>query len=139
MFTVLKNFSQIQSTSKYRTSPVFEWSICVRLSNGLVIEWLKQYGNHSKTGQILSGFRMVPTSLDHFINKTVIKRIFLIFKQSRLVVKKGLVRFLNVRPFCYHSKTEPRKWSFENQIVRFLDVHCTLFFIPKKLSINYEF
>ncbi len=80
--------------------------IWMMLDLHLVVEW--------------SDVRMVLSILDHFINKSVIKRNF--FKHSRLEVEKLSVRFSNVLniqkldklvrfpnswPFCYHLKTGP--------------------------------
>ncbi len=44
-------------------------------------------------------------SLDHFIKKRVMKKIFLIAKRSRLEVKKTSVQFLNAKWPPNHSKT----------------------------------
>jgi hypothetical protein len=132
-----KSTIRILDWSGFRRGTVFKWSICVRLSNGPVFKW------HPKTGQILSDFRIVPANLDRFINKTVIKRIFLFLKRSRLEVKKLPVRFLNayshsktgqicpvfkfsaiLLPFENWTPKVSRNWPFKNRTVRFSDVDC---------------
>jgi hypothetical protein len=66
---------QIQGTTEYLTSPVFECSICVRMSNGPIIEC------HSKTGQILPVFEWFQLAQTVLLIKGNKKNIFCI-KQS---------------------------------------------------------
>jgi hypothetical protein len=85
----------------------------------LVVEWSNIW-TAFKNRTNLSGFGMVPTSLDRFILKRVIKIIFFCIKRSRLEIKKLLVQFLKAfKPFKNQAQKVSEKWPLEYRTVRY--------------------
>jgi hypothetical protein len=79
----------------------------------------------------LSGFQMVKTSLDRFINKGHKKNILFMTKRSRLAVQKVRSGFQMVktkwRPFESRTQKVSERWPFECRIVRLSDVvYCKM-------------
>jgi hypothetical protein len=93
--TSIDRFIKKRVTNKIFFMP--KWSRLAEKKSGPDFEWLKQDGrHHSKTGLFSPDFEW-STSLDRFIKKRVMNKLFFIPKRSSLAGKKAGLNFEWIR------------------------------------------